>query len=981
MCESCEENKENKEKDNGIYFCHLHNHSHYSLLDGLGSIESMVQGAVDNNYNALALTDHGTCAGLYRFQKECFKKGIKPIMGSEFYISKDHTSRDKDMPIYHITIIAKNKVGLENLFKLSSIAEIEGKYRKPRIDFGLLQKHHEGLICTSGCISSEVSMNIDQGNIEEAEKIILQYRELFKDDYYIEIMAHEYFEGKGIQEREERVGKILYKLAKKHDIKAIATNDCHYAKKEDAKYHDILLAMQTHNHIKNPKRFSLNSDEFYTKTKEEMSKKYSKVPELLENTREIVDKISSEPLMEESKDLLPNFDIPEGFNTEMEYLRALIKDGFVKLGFKGKQEYKERIRFELDAIEKCGYIKYFLILWDMIRYAHEEGIFVGPGRGSGAGSLALYCLGITNVDPIKYKLLFERFLNPERISPPDVDIDFDYFRRDEVFDYIRRKYGKEHCAQIGTYNSFKARAVVRYAAKALDIGNDWENQQRGIASGKKVFTKNSLALADEICKQIPEDPDMTIERAFEESYEFRNSMAQYPLLYKAALNLEGTISSAGSHAAGIVACKDPIVKHVPLRCKNGVVCTQFDKEEVEELGLLKFDLLALKTLSVISRTVSMIKERYGKDVDINTLEPTDQKVFDLLNGRMKGMDNKGVFQFESYGISEVLKDIRVDSFEDMVVSTALFRPGPLRAGVPQLYADYKHGRKNIEYLHPKLEVILKDTHGLMVYQEDFMKVAQELAGFTRGQSDTLRKAVGKKKQELLDAQAKDFIEGCGKNGVSPSVAKEIFEQIKFFGGYGFNRSHSVAYGLISYQTSWLKVNYPLEFMCNLLTSEISNNDKNLKLNSYIKEANNMGIVTKKANINRSGIKFSLEDGVRSNGEKYTFIRCPFNILSGVGDKAVESIVENQPYSSLKDFIHRVDTRKANSRVFEALVDSGCMDAEWNMKREELKNKYKYIKEEVDREKKQKNKQEENIQSFGGSLWGILGNSNNSNDIV
>ena len=975
MCEKCEKENDNKKEGNGIYFCHLHNHSYYSLLDGLGSIEQMVDGAVENGYDALALTDHGTCAGLYRFQKECFKKGIKPIMGSEFYISEDHLSRDKNMPIYHITIIAKNRKGLENLFALSSIAEIHGKYKKPRIDFGLLQKHHEGLICTSGCISSEVSVKIHEGKIDDAEKTILKYRELFGEDYYIEIMAHEYFDKVEQKEREESVGRVLYKLSLKHNIKAIATNDCHYAKKEDASYHDILLSMQTHNHIKNPKRFSLNSDEFYIKSKEEMSKKYKKVPCLLENTKEIVDKISSEPLMVESKDLLPDFKVPEEFGSEMAYLKALTNDGFSRLGFDGKKEYDERKTFEFNAIENCGYVKYFLILWDMIRYAHEQGISVGPGRGSGAGSLVLYCLGITNVDPIKYDLLFERFLNPERVSPPDVDIDFDDSRRDEVFEYIIRKYGKNNCAQIGTYNSFKARGVIQYASKALDIGNDWENYQKGLKSNRKDITKNSIYIANEISKQIPEDPTMTIKRAYEESAEFRESMHKYPRLYQVASHLEGTVSSAGSHAAGIVVCKEDIMKHVPLRKNKGVVCTQFDKEEVEELGLLKFDCLGLKTLSVIARTVKMIKERYGKDIDINKLEPTDKKVFDLLNGRIKGMDNKGIFQFEKYGISQLLKDIRVDSFEDMVSSTAIYRPGPRGAGVPQLYADYKHGRKKVTYLHPKMGEILKETQGLMIYQENFMKVAQELAGFTKGQSDTLRKAVGKKKQELLEAQEKDFIDGCGKNGVEPKIAKEIFEQIKFFGGYGFNRAHSVAYGLISYQTSWLKVHYPLEFMCNLLTSEIANNDKNAKLDSYIKEAKNMGIVIKKTNINKSGLDFQLEEGLRKNGEKITFIRCPFTILKGVGEKAVDSIVNSQPHKSLKDFIRNVDNSKVNSRVFDSLVDSGCMDVEWGMDRNELKSMYKDIKNEVDKEKKQKKKQEKEIESFGGgNLFDRIGSS-------
>lgn len=593
-------------------------------------------------------------------------------------------------------------------------------------------------------------------------------------------------------------------------------------------------------------------------------------------------------------------------------------------------------------------------------------------HNSGAGSLCLYVLGITKLDPLEYGLLFERFINPERVSPPDVDIDFDYFRRDEIFDYITRKYGADYCCKIGTYNTFKAKAAIRYAAKALDIGNDWEAYQaakKKNPNGKIEMTKRSLDLADFISKQIPMGPGVTIESALRDDASFRAAMQKYPKLLDATKHVENTVSSAGVHPAGIIICKDPISEHIPLRDSKGVICSQFTMEEVEQLGLLKLDMLALKTLTVIEDTVQMVYKRHGVKIDIDNLTPNDHNVFKLFNGGCKNMDNRGIFQFEAHGISRLLKDIHVDSFNDLVVCNALYRPGPLGAGVHQLYSDYKHGNKKIEYLHPKMGEVLDQTYGIMVFQEDIMKVTQILAGFTLGQADILRKVVGKKKLELIKKEKLDtrFIEGCKTHSnINEKTAKAIFEQIEFFGGYGFNKSHSAAYAMLAYQTAYLKTYYPLEFMCNLLSSEINGSDKGEKLDSYIREARRMGIIIQTPDINKSGLKYSISTFMdKKTGNEQDGIRSPLTIVKGVGDKAVHSIVENQPYADLKDFLHNVDTRKVNSRVFTALVENECMQESWNLSKETLLNKYSEAKYQVDKEKKQKQTHKEKMEQYGG----------------
>jgi len=637
----------------------------------------------------------------------------------------------------------------------------------------------------------------------------------------------------------------------------------------------------------------------------------------------------------------------------------------------GKPEYKERIKMEMNVIIKCKYTKYFLILWDIVNFARRQNLRVGVGRGSCVSSLCLYVLDVTRIDPMKYDLLFERFLNPERVSPPDVDMDFDYDRREEVYNYIIQKYGADYCCQIGTYNKFKARAVIRSSAKALDIGRDWDlytEKQKKNPSAKIEMTKNSLDLADMISKRIPFAANMTIELALKKSEDFREAMHKYPKLLEAARKIEGTLSSGGVHPAGIIVCKDPVIEHVPLRNAKGVICSQYDGGEVEKLGLLKFDLLALKTLTVIDKTLKLIKERQPdklpKDFDIDKLEPNDKKVFDMLSGLNETMNNLGVFQFEAHGISQLLSAIHIDTFEDMIVTNALYRPGPLGAGMHDMYVSFKHGRKKIECLHPKMLEILKDTYSIMVYQESVMKVSRELAGFTRGQSDSLRKAIGKKDKELMIEMKKKFIQGCVDNKIDIEIAKKIFEQIEFFGGYGFNKSHSAAYSFIAFQTGWLKIYFPLEFMCNLLTSEINNNDKNEKLNMYIAAAERMKIGCSDPDINQSGLEFKIGNILTRSKKQEIGLVKPLTFMKGVGDKAVHSIVQNQPYKNLEEFIAKTDARIVNIRVFNTLVNAGCMKS-WGVPAETLIKEYPEIKKKNEKDKKDRQKQDKEKEKLGG----------------
>jgi len=947
-------------------FVHIHNHSYYSLLDGLSSPKDLVECASDLGYKSMALTDHGSCAGLFSFNKECEDRGIKPILGTETYITEDHTVKQKDGPMsHHLVLLAKNRIGYKNLIYLSSFGYINGFYYKPRIDFNILEKHKEGLIVSSACGKGEVPYALWNDNPSKAREIASKYRDVFGDDYYIEVMMHNYYNNKKQQDKERKTASLLYKLSKEMGIKAICTQDTHYARREEWEAQDVLLCIQTLDRVKNPDRFSFCSKDFYMKPISEMAKLYAKAPDLLSNTLEISEKIEK-GLITLDQDLLPNFDLPPGVETEDHYLKQLVKSGMEQFGLVNKKEYRERIKYEMSVIVRCKYTKYFLILWDIINFANTKGIRVGVGRGSGVSSLVLYCLGITKLDPIKYELIFERFLNPDRISPPDVDIDFDYDRREEVNEYVVHKYGSDYSSHIGTYNSYKAKAAIRSTAKALDLGKDWEiheRKQKDNPDAKIEFTKNSLNVADDLSKMIPLKAK-SIEGALKMDKSFRNAMARFPKLLECATRIEGVLSSGGVHPSGVLMSKDKIIDHVPLRVSNGVVATQYDMNEVEKIGLLKFDLLAIKNLTLIDTTLKMVKKRYDKEYDIDRMEPNDQKVFQMFNGEKRN-NTVGLFQFESPGMVKLLRNIHVDTFEDLIVAVSLYRPGPLGAGVDNLYCNYKHGRQDIEYLHPKLGEVLKSTYGSIVFQENVMQVAQQIAGFTGGQADTLRKAIGKKIPELLAEQKDLFVDGCVKNNVDKKIAEKIFEQIDYFGGYGFNRSHACAYAYISYQEAFLKTYHPLEYMCNLLTSEINNNDKGEKLEAYQRETKRMGHLILPEHINRSGLTYRIEQGHDKELNKDIWlIRKPLTGLKGIGTKAVQSIVESQPYESLSDFVGKIDARVVNIKVFNTLVDAGCMGS-WDSSKEALKQRYPEIKKLLEKERKAKKKKQEKLAEHGG----------------
>lgn len=954
-------------------FIHLHNHSYYSLLDGLSSPADMAKHAASMGQKALAITDHGSCAGLYNFQKACQGEGIKPILGMEAYITPDMSinckeKNAKDSKTWHLVLLAKNKVGYHNLIRLSSLGYLEGFYRKPRIDFDLLEQHKEGLIVSTACCVGELGYYLSNKEGQKALDMANQYKEAFGDDFYLEIMTHKYFEhSTEQQEKEKKLASAIYKLGQHTGIKCIASQDAHYTEKRLWASQDVLLAHQTHNHIKNPNRMSFWSDDFYLKSSEEMEILYGHLPELLSNTLEIAEKIE-ENIIVPDEDLLPYVDLPEGIESENDYLKKLVTEGMKRHGLIDNAEYRERVQYEMGVIADCGYVRYFLILWDVINFCKNEDIRVGIGRGSAAGSVILYVLDIVKIDPIKYGLIFERFLNPERVSPPDVDLDFDFVRRSEVHDYFRRKYGDDHCSHIGTYNGMKARATVKNVTKALDLGNDWEIYQKMLESNpnqKAPTTKNSLDKADKISKMIDKTApvNVTLEQAVEKFPDLKNVMARYPELYKHGKILEGTLSSAGVHASGLIAIKNPVIDHIPLKKAKGIISSQYDGPEVEDLGLLKFDILGLKTLTVVDRTLKMIYKRTGKQIDIDHVDPdADVKIYSIFDGSHKTMDTKGIFQFESPGMMKLLKNMKTDRFEDLIVANALYRPGPLGAGVHDMYCDYKHGRKVIEYLHPKMEDVLKDTCGVIAYQETVMKLSQVLAGYSLGQADILRKAMGKKKQDIMDAQKDKFVNGCVENDISKKVALEVWSYIDKFAGYGFNKSHSACYAYLAYQTAYLKYYYPLEFMCNLLTGEIGDDDQ---MSIYIRAAQRMGIKIAYPDINKSGMGFIIDEQ-HEHGKLVEVLRPPLTATKGIGVAAVQEITDKQPFKNLKDFLSRVDGRKVTSKVFKALIDNGSTDIAWEGKRAQFLSEYDVLKKQISKEKKDMKKQEEALDEFEGA---------------
>ena len=889
-------------------FVHLHVHSEYSLLDGAARIKEMAAKAAELGMTSLALTDHGVMYGAIPFYKACKEHGIKPILGVEAYITAgsrhDKQSR-KDQPIYHLTLLAKNDTGYRNLMKLTSIGHLEGFYYRPRIDFEVLSSHAEGLVCLSGCMSSELSQLLAADKYEEAKALALKYRGVFGGDYYLELQDH------GILEQKKIAAGVL-RIAEETGIPLAATNDSHYLNPDDAGLQDVLICIGTGKTLDDTDRLKITTNEIYLKSGEEMAALFRHVPEAIANTVKIADSCTLE--LEFGKHILPAFSpLPDGKSAGA-YLRELCEAGLVarygqlpewnaEEAF--RERAKERLEYELKVIGEMGFDDYFLIVWDFIRFAHDNGIVTGPGRGSSAGSLVAYTLRITDVDPLAHKLLFERFLNPERITMPDIDVDFSDDRRDEVIKYVVDKYGSEHVAQIITFGTLAARAAVRDVGRVMNL---------------------PYGEVDKAAKLIPGMPGMSIERAMRESAEFRTlaeGAGNAAELIAMARRVEGMPRHASTHAAGIVISSGPLTDYVPLQeGTDGVPLTQYSMENLESVGLLKMDFLGLRTLSIIERTLGWIKELTGKELRWQDVSYEDARTYELMG---RG-ETTGVFQLESPGMRRVLKDMKPSSFEDIVSVLALFRPGPMEF-IPQ-FIRAKHGLIEVEYPHVNLKPILQDTYGIIVYQEQIMQIASVMAGFSLGQADLLRRAVSKKKREVLDEQRVAFVSGSLRMGYSEADANRVYDMVVRFADYGFPRAHAAAYAVLAFQTAYLKAHYPVAFMASMLTAVVGNQRKTAE---YVDECRHMGIPVLPPDVNESGVLFTpvasaeaAEGGARSYGG----VRFGLAGVKNVGTQAIDSILRErakEPFESLSDFCRRVDSRVCNKRVIESLLLAGAMD--------------------------------------------------------
>ena len=882
-------------------FTHLHVHTHYSLLDGLAKLDDLLDRAKELGMESLAITDHGSLYGGIEFFIKAQERGIKPIIGCEMYItpndlhSKNPDSLDRKRN--HLVLLAKNITGYKNLMKLISISHLEGFYYKPRIDKQTLKKYSAGLIGLSACSEGEVPSAAISGDLEKAEKLALEYQEILgKGDFYLELQHHPKYPNQQI------ANEALKKIANKYSIPLVATNDVHYVKKDDAGIHDILLCIQTNRKVQEENRMNLMDFELYLKSSEEMEKNFKDVPEAISNTQEIVAKCDLQIKMGETQ--LPHFDVPDGFNAES-YLRHLTENGLQKkFGGAITKEHRDRMEYELGVIEKTGFASYFLIVQDFVNWAKNQGIVVGPGRGSAAGSFVSYLIGITNMDPIKYDLLFERFLNPERISMPDVDMDFADDRRDEVLDYVRKKYGNDHVAQIITFGTMAARAAIRDAGRALGIPYE---------------------LCDKTAKLIP--IFSSIEDALTNAKEFKDMYSESPdskKLIDSAKRLEGVVRHASMHACGVVITKDPVTEYSPLQNiigKEGEgTVTQYSSSTkssfVEKIGLLKMDFLGLKNLTIIQNTLRIVKKTKGLEINIDDIPLDDKKTYALL----QKAETTGVFQLESSGMKRYLKQLRPNNLEDIIAMVALYRPGPMD-WIPD-FIDRKHGRKEMSYLHPKLKSILEKTYGVAVYQEQVMQIARDLAGFSLGEADVLRKAMGKKIFALIQEQKYKFIDGCVKQGIDKKIGEKVFAFIEPFAGYGFNRSHAACYALVGYQTAYLKAHFPAAFMAALLTSDQNDSDR---VAIEISECRDMGIEILPPHINESFEEFAVIPDPENKIER---IRFGLNAIKNVGKNVAHEIVEerkrNGKFKNITDFVERVMTRDLNKKSLEALAKVGAL---------------------------------------------------------
>jgi len=885
------------------FFVHLHVHTEYSLLDGAIRIPKMLEKAWSLGMDSVAITDHGNMFGAVQFFDQARKSGIKPILGCEVYLApgdrRDRSTASNGGPSsYHLILLVMDDTGYKNLSRLVTLGHLEGFYYHPRIDMELLRELNSGLIALSACLKGPVAFPIREGKMDVARARAIELASIFdKDRFFVEVQAN------GMRDQ-EKVNEALKELAQELSLPMVATNDCHYLERKDSEAHDALLCIQTGKTVDDANRLRFPTDEFYFKSREEMEKGLPGFEEALDNTQLVANRCNFD--MEFGNYKYPVFDVPGGKSLD-EMLREQAEKGLLarlkeREELEGptpediSQQYRERLEYELGIICKMGFSGYFLIVSDFIEYARRSNIPVGPGRGSAAGSLVAYCLRITNIDPIKYGLLFERFLNPQRISMPDIDIDFCMNGRDDVIRYVAEKYGKENVSQIITFGTMKARAVIRDVGRTLNI---------------------PLAEVDRIAKMVPEGPKVSLEKAIASEPDLQALEKEKPYVAKLlsiSKALEGLARHASTHASGVVISDRPLVEYLPLyKGPRNEIMTQFTMDRIEQLGLIKFDFLGLRTLTVIKHTIDLIERTLGHKLDIERIPLTDEATYQLCcEGK-----TTGVFQLESDGMKDLMRRLKPGVFEDMVALVALYRPGPLGSNMIDEFIQGKHGKVKINFTLPQLEPILKETYGVILYQEQVMRIAQVLANYSLAEADELRKAIGKKKPEVMAKHRERFIEGSVNNGVSRETAERLFELIEKFGGYGFNKSHSVAYAMIAYQTAYLKAHYPVQFMTALLTQDMGNQDKTIK---NIAECREMGIEILPPDINESEADFSVVEGK---------IRFGLGAIKNVGLKAVESIIEqrkaNGPFRSIHDFCRRVEGAKVNKRVLEGLIQCGAFD--------------------------------------------------------
>ncbi len=873
-------------------FVHLHTHSHYSLLDAAVTVESLVEKASQLEMPALALTDHGNLFGAIEFYKEAKKKGVKPIIGCEFYISngphKERAIPKGEKNYHHLVVLARNLLGYHNLLKLASLAYTDGFYYKPRVDKQLLREHSEGLLGLTACLGGEIPQSILKGDDERVLRVIHEYQEIFgKEYFFLELQNH------GL-EKQHQVNEALNGLSKKHHVPLIVTNDVHYLNQEDHESHDILLCIGTQSKVTDEKRKRYPGDQFYFKSYNEMLKIFPDHEEALDNTIRIADMCD---LKLEFKSHLPNIDVPEGYNEDT-YLHHLCREGLTKRYPDISPKTQKRLDYELSVICQMGYAGYFLIVWDFIKYAKSQDIAVGPGRGSAVGSLVAYTLGITNLDPLKYNLIFERFLNPERISMPDIDTDFEDEKRDQVINYVIERYGKEKVAGIITFGALKARGVIRDVGRVLNI---------------------PLNEVDRIAKLIPGGPGVKLKDAYETVPDLKaliDGSGNYQKLFDLAGRLEGINRHAGTHAAGIVIGSEDLSNLVPLYAdsKTKSISTQFEGTYLEECGLLKMDFLGLRNLSVIQKCLELIETRTHEKLSIDHIPLDDEKVYKLLQSGA----SLGIFQLESSGMQEMMNNLKPEAFEDIIALNALYRPGPLNSGMAEEFIQRKRNPKKIIYQHPLLKGILEETYGVIVYQEQVMEIARAVGGFSMGKADELRKAMGKKLKDKMNSLRALFLEGAVKKNIDKGLAETLYDQMAEFGEYGFNKSHSAAYALITYQTAFLKANYPIEYMTALLSCDKDNTDKIVE---YVAEAKNMGIEILPPSVNHSYTDFAIEDNK---------IRFGLSAIKNVGTTAVQSLIEARithgTFESLYNLCEKVDLRVVNKKVLECLIKSGACDS-------------------------------------------------------